>query len=416
MKQIIEHFTDNDLYTFTVMYYIIQNFPRAEVEYTFFDRNNTTYPEGFASLLQEQVNYMKNVKITDEEIQFMLDKCYYLPKWFIDTFLRGFRFDPSEVDIKQDSENHLSITIRGKWYSAIIWEMPILSCVSELMHNLNGDSKNYIYEHEVDKVKHKTLKILNYGLVLGDMGTRRRFSFEHQDIVVKEMSSLYQDNKDRFPGKFTGTSNVYLAMKYNLIPLGTMSHQICSFSEACESSFNEMNSRVMSLWAKTFHGDLGLYLYDLLGDKVFFQNFSKEMALLYSGLRVDSGDEIEQTNLINARYRELGINPQTKQVIYSNGLDIDKCIMINKYVKSQNGVIPSFGVGTNLTCDIDNVSPMNIVIKLTAARITEKRPWNDCIKLSCDKGKTLGNPEKCKYLLDKISELDESYDRHKMNS
>ena len=71
MKQIITHFTDNDLYSFTVMYYILQKYPRAEVEYTFFDRNKTKYPKGFAKLLQEQMNNMKNVVITDEEVEFI---------------------------------------------------------------------------------------------------------------------------------------------------------------------------------------------------------------------------------------------------------------------------------------------------------------------------------------------------------
>ena len=94
MKQIITHFTDNDLYTFTVMYYILQNYPRAEVEYTFFDRNDTIYPKGFAELLREQMDNMKDVVITDEEVDFMLKRCYYLPKWFIAVFLRGFRFNP----------------------------------------------------------------------------------------------------------------------------------------------------------------------------------------------------------------------------------------------------------------------------------------------------------------------------------
>ena len=40
---------------------------------------------------------------------------------------------------------------------------------------------------------------------------------------------------------------------------------------------------------------------------------------------------------------------------------------------------------------------------LTKSRITEKREWHDCVKLSCDKGKTVGNPEKCAYLLKQLA-------------
>lgn len=397
MKQIINHFTDNDLYTFTCMYYIIQTYPRAEVEYTFFDRNGTVYPQGFDKLLQEQVDYMKNVVIQEDEIEFMLKKCYYLPKWFIDVFLRGFRFNTDEVSINQDLDGHLHVSVKGKWYSAIIWEMPILSCVSELFHILNGDDKKYDLALEMQKVRKKTVEIFANGLILGDMGTRRRFSFDHQKMVLTQMKDVYENGK--FSGFFTGTSNVWFAKELNLNPLGTMSHQIISFEENVTSVF-EVNHSVMEKWASVYNGDLGLYLYDCFGDDVFFNNFSKKNAMLFSGLRVDSGNEEEQIDKIVKKYTDLGINPQTKQVIFSNGLNIKRAIEIQKYASEK--VKPSFGVGTFLTCDLTGISPMNIVVKLTKSRITESREWHDCVKLSCDKGKTLGNPDKCKYLLSVI--------------
>jgi nicotinate phosphoribosyltransferase len=379
------------------MYYIIQTYPRAEVEYTFFDRNGTVYPQGFDKLLQEQVDYMKNVVIQEDEIEFMLQKCYYLPKWFIDVFLRGFRFNTDEVSINQDLDGHLHVSVKGKWYSAIIWEMPILSCVSELFHILNGDDKKYDLALETQKVRKKTVEIFANGLILGDMGTRRRFSFDHQKMVLTQMKDVYENGK--FSGFFTGTSNVWFAKELNLNPLGTMSHQIISFEENVTSVF-EVNHSVMEKWASVYNGDLGLYLYDCFGDDVFFNNFSKKNAMLFSGLRVDSGNEEEQIDKIVKKYTELGINPQTKQVIFSNGLNIKRAIEIQKYASEK--VKPSFGVGTFLTCDLTGISPMNIVVKLTKSRITESREWHDCVKLSCDKGKTLGNPDKCKYLLSVI--------------
>jgi nicotinate phosphoribosyltransferase len=379
------------------MYYIIQTYPRAEVEYTFFDRNGTVYPQGFDKLLQEQVNYMKNVVIQEDEIEFMLKKCYYLPKWFIDVFLRGFRFNTDEVSISQDIDGHLHVSVKGKWYSAIIWEMPILSCVSELFHILNGDDKKYDLALETQKVRKKTVEIFANGLILGDMGTRRRFSFDHQKMVLTQMKDVYENGK--FSGFFTGTSNVWFAKELNLNPLGTMSHQIISFEENVTSVF-EVNHSVMEKWASVYNGDLGLYLYDCFGDDVFFNNFSKKNAMLFSGLRVDSGNEEEQIDKIVKKYTDLGINPQTKQVIFSNGLNIKRAIEIQKYASEK--VKPSFGVGTFLTCDLTGISPMNIVVKLTKSRITESREWHDCVKLSCDKGKTLGNPDKCKYLLSVI--------------
>ena len=396
MRQIITHLTDNDAYTFSCQYYVLQTYPRAEVEYTFIDRNHTSYPEGFAELLQEQVNGMKDVVITDEEIAFMERKMYYLPLWYF-TFLRGYRFNPNEVTIHQNAEGELSVTVHGKWHSAIMWEMPILSTVSELMHELRGDLARYDINIERQRAAEKTRKILENGLVLGDMGTRRRLSFDHQDMVIATMKAVSQ--KTQATGRFTGTSNVWLAMKYDLTPIGTMSHQLISFEENVSGVF-ECNFNVMKKFSDVYDGDNGIYLYDCFGDKVFFSNLSKRMAMMFNGLRVDSGIEEEQTERIIEKYKSLGINPQSKQVVYSNGLDIDRAIEIHRYVNGR--VQDSYGIGTFLTCDVTGCQPMNIVVKLTRGRITERREWHDCVKLSCDKGKTLGNQEKCAYLLKQI--------------
>ena len=392
MKQLITHFTDNDLYTFTCQYYVLKTYPRAEVEYSFIDRNNTVYPAGFAELLQEQVEYMRGVVITDEEVEYMTNHCIYLPLWYF-TFLRGYRFNPAEVAISQDAEGHLSIKVRGKWFSTIMWEMPLLSCISEIMHILRGDIDRYDAALEESRARAKAEQIFGGGLTLGDMGTRRRLSFDHQEMVIRSMKDVYESRQ--WPGKFTGTSNVWLAMKYNLSPLGTMSHQLISFEENVSGIF-ECNYGVMKKFSDVFDGDNGIYLYDCFGDKVFFSNLSKRMAMMYKGLRVDSGNEEEQTEKIIAKYLELGIDPATKQVVFSNGLNIERALQIHAYCAGR--VQDSYGVGTFLTCDVTGCSPMNIVVKLTKGRITEKREWHDCVKLSCDLTKTLGNPAKCEYL------------------
>ena len=398
MKPIVTHFTDNDLYTFTCQYYILMKYPRAEVEYTFFDRNGTCYPRGFDKLLREQLDHMAEVVCTQEEADYMRDACYFLPLWYF-TFLKGYRFNPKEVSISQDAEGHLDITVRGKWFSTIMWEMPILSTISELMHELQGDFEKYDPVLERQRAWAKSERIFGAGLVFGDMGTRRRFSFAHQDMVIGVMKEVYDSKK--WPGVFTGTSNVYLAMKHGTKCLGTMSHQLISFEEIVSGVF-ECNFNVMRKFSDVYDGDNGIYLYDCFGDKVFFSNLSKRMAMMYKGLRVDSGDETEQTEKIIAKYKSLGIDPATKQVVYSNGLDIDKAIEIHKMCAGR--VQDSYGVGTHITCDVTGVKPMNIVVKLTRGRITELREWHDCIKLSCDKGKTLGNPEKCRYILSVVGE------------
>ena len=398
MKQIVEHFTDNDLYTFTCQYYILETYPRAEVEYTFYDRNHTVYPEGFAQLLREQMDRMADIAITEEEITYMRDRCYFLPLWYF-TFLRGFRFNPKELTISQDVEGHLEVNVRGKWYSAIMWEMPILSTVSELMHIIRGDIGRYDPQVEERRAREKAEQIFGGGLTLGDMGTRRRLSFEHQRMVVRCMKEVYDSRE--WPGRFTGTSNVWLAKEFGTACLGTMSHQLISFEEIVSGVF-ECNFNVMRKFSDVFDGDNGIYLYDCFGDKVFFSNLSKRMAMMYKGLRVDSGVEEEQLEKIISKYETLGIDPATKQVCFSNGLNIDRALEIHRYCAGR--VQDSYGVGTFLTSDVTDTEPMNIVVKLTRGRITELREWHDCIKLSCDKGKTLGNSAKCAYLLSQIGE------------
>ena len=403
IKQIVTHFTDNDLYTFTCQYYILHTYPRAEVRYAFFDRNHTRYPQGFGELLQEQINGMKDVIITEEEIAFMKSKIYFLPDWYYN-FLRGFRFNPSEVHISQDQSGYLSIVIEGKWYSTIMWEMPILSTISELMHIINGDIEKVNRKAEYNRAYEKGVKAFTNGILLSDMGTRRRFSFQNQQDVVEALVKADEDCKG-YSGKLVGTSNVWFAKEFDLTPIGTMSHQLCSFEE-CVSGVFECNHQLMKKWSDVYSGDLGIFLPDCFGSKVFLSNFSKDMAKMFDGIRIDSGDEHEETEKMIEKYRSLGIDASTKSIVYSNALSIDKAIDLHKWLGGR--MKDSYGIGTHLMADVINTDTnekypySNIVIKLIGMRITESREWHDCVKLSNDKGKTLGDKTKCEYLMKQI--------------
>ena len=148
----------------------------------------------------------------------------------------------------------------------------------------------------------------------------------------------------------------------------------------------------MNSWRNTFRGALGTYLYDSFGWDIFSLNFSEDFANLFKGLRIDSGDNREQLQKIVEKYRALGIDPRTKQVVFSNALDTDRAIEIQQY--AEKCCQPSFGIGTHFTNDFDGIEPLNIVIKLVAAKITETWTfYNDTCKLSEDDGKHTGNPE-----------------------
>ncbi|MCL2760861.1 MAG: nicotinate phosphoribosyltransferase [Desulfuromonadales bacterium] len=386
--QIINHFTDNDMYTFSVCYLYLNKFPRAYGHYTFVDRNNTVYPTGFAEKVKEQLKAMESIVVTDEEISYMTKRCYYLPNWFY-TFLRGYRFDADEITVSQDQSGHLHISGEGLLWKIIFWEIPILAVVSELKHMVDGDMKSYDSEQEYEKSLKKGIKLIENGLSFAEFGTRRRFSFNHHELVIKSLIETNRTCQEK-KGQFTGTSNLFFAMKFDLIPIGTMSHQLISFCGAI-FGYKEANFLAMKYWQEAFDSDLGTFLYDTYGWNAFQENFSKKYAKLFDGLRIDSGNNFEAVDRIIAKYRELNINPLTKSVTFSNGLSTEEAIDIHNYC--QGKINDNYGIGTFLTCDVTNVKPMNIVTKLTAVKLTEKKSWQKAVKLSDDKGKYTGDPD-----------------------
>ena len=397
MRQIITHFTDDDLYKMSMCCAVIDNFPRAQVKYEFVDRNHTVYPEGFADELNRQVEALEGVVITDEEVDFMRRKCYYIPEWFY-RYLRGFRFSRHWVKAWQDDEGYLHIEFEGNWSDTILLEVKVLAIISELYYIMTGQTDKLDYDVYYKKSYAKAERLLEAGCVYSDFGTRRRASFEAEDTVVRAMKDC--QNSRQWEGRFVGTSNVYLAMKHDLLPVGTMAHEfICAIGGMYGPQM--ANNIAMNAWRNTFRGALGTYLYDSFGWDIFSMNFSEDFANLFKGLRVDSGDNYEQLQKIVTKYKSLGIDSRSKQVIFSNALDTDRAIEIQQYAKDL--CQPSFGIGTHFTNDFEGIKPMNIVIKLVAAKITESwRFYNDTCKLSEDKGKHTGKPEVIQRFMDAI--------------
>lgn len=387
-RQIINHLTDNDVYTFSVCYFYLNKFPRAFGRYSFIDRNNSVYPPGFAEEVRKQINAMESIAISDKEIEYMAKRCYYFPSWFF-TFLQGYRFNAGEVTVNQDGEGRLHIEVEGLLWKTVFWEVPILAVISELKHRMCGDMANYDHDREYDKSLQKGSYLIENGLWFAEFGTRRRFSFEHQEMVLRSLLEANEAGIEE-KGRFSGSSNFYFAMKFDLAPIGTMSHQVISFCGAI-FGYKEANFLAMKYWQEAFDSDLGTFLYDTFGWSAFQENFSKKYAKLFEGLRVDSGDNFEAVDKIIAKYKSLNINPQTKALTFSNGLKVDEAVEIHKYCLGK--INDNYGIGTFLTCDVTGVEPMNIVMKLTAAKLTEKKKWQKAVKLSDDTGKYTGDPD-----------------------
>ncbi len=397
MRQIITHFTDDDLYKFTMCCAVIECFPRTQVRYHFNDRDNTVYPPGFADLVSEQIAMLEDLRITDAGIDFMRRRCNYIPAWFM-SFLRGFRYDRRWVKVWQDKEGHLHIEFEGCWSNTILLEVKVLAIISELYYIVTGEAATFDYADYYNRSYGKAERLIAAGCGFSDFGTRRRASFEAQDTAVRAMAECSAAHHG--PGNFTGTSNVYLAMKYDLTPIGTMAHE---FVCAIAGMYGPLmaNHIAMTKWAQTYRGALGTFLYDTYGWRIFSLNFSTDYANMFKGLRVDSGDDREQLDLIVGKYKSLHIDPATKQIVFSNALNVDKAIAIQRYAAGK--CQPSFGIGTHFTCDFPGVRPRNIVIKLTDVKITESWPfYSQTCKLSEDKGKYTGDKATVKRFMETL--------------
>lgn len=378
---IIQSVLDTDLYKFTTSYAYSKLYPRAYGQFRFIDRGKTTYPQGFAEELKKELQEMSKLALTKDEASFLYRELPYLPPTYID-FVRGFRFDPEEVKVEQDAEGHLSIIAEGLLYRVTLWETPILALVSELYYKMLGAHPDMEYTERT--IISKARKLAEHGITFSMFGMRRRFSAAIEDRVTELL-------KEHAAGYLFGTSNVYYAYKHGLRVSGTHPHEWIQFHGAM-FGYKMANYMAMEDWINVYDGDLGTVLTDTYTTDVFMRNFSKKHAMLFTSLRHDSGDPLQFTEKVIARYRELRVDPTIKYIIFSDGLDPERAIEIANYCKGRIGA--SFGIGTNFSNDVGNgVRPMNIVMKLWKCKMTEKERWNPCVKLSDVDGKHTGEPE-----------------------
>ncbi|MBF1368742.1 MAG: nicotinate phosphoribosyltransferase [Porphyromonadaceae bacterium] len=378
---IIQSVLDTDLYKFTTSYAYSKLYPRAYGQFRFIDRGKTTYPQGFAEELKKEIQEMSKLALTKDEASFLYRELPYLPPTYID-FVRGFRFDPEEVKVEQDTEGHLSIIAEGLLYRVTLWETPILALVSELYYKMLGAQPDMEYTERT--IISKARKLAEHGITFSMFGMRRRFSAAIEDRVTELL-------KEHAAGYLFGTSNVYYAYKHGLRVSGTHPHEWIQFHGAM-FGYKMANYMAMEDWINVYDGDLGTVLTDTYTTDVFMRNFSKKHAMLFTSLRHDSGDPLQFTEKVIARYRELRVDPTIKYIIFSDGLDPERAIEIANYCKGRIGA--SFGIGTNFSNDVGNgVRPMNIVMKLWKCKMTEKERWNPCVKLSDVDGKHTGEPE-----------------------
>jgi nicotinate phosphoribosyltransferase len=379
---IIKDFTDNDLYKFTTMNAVQKKFPTAEVLYKFVNRGKTEFPVGFAEELRKEIDAMKNLALTNEAEAFIRKKCYFFDPVFID-LLKGYRFNPAEVTIKQTGGN-LEVEIQGLWYRTVLWEVPVMAIISELYFQMTGQKPDNYEPRAIEKAK----AFANIGAELSEFGTRRRFSFDVQSRIVE----IFKDNAGKY---MNGTSNLYLAMKHNLTPIGTHPHEWFMY-HAAHYGYRMANAIALENWVDVYQGSLGIALTDTFTTDNFFQSFNPKYSKLFDGVRWDSGDPLVFTDKTLKHYAANRIDPRTKTIVYSDALDLEKVKEIKAYV---NGRIHDvYGIGTYLTNDV-GVKPLNMVIKLFEAKPLGHQKFVPTVKLSDVEGKHTGDKEEIEICL-----------------
>ena len=375
-EKMVRSLLDTDVYKFTTSYAYMKKYPDAEGEFSFIDRNNTEFSIDEIDDLRSHIYRLGELGLTNFEMDWCIKNIPFIPRYYWE-WLRGFHFDVKKINVNSDVDGHLQITVYDKLYKVTLYEVPILAIVSEWMSKKYKDIANI---SNIENVLLEKIALAGVGqFKFSEFGTRRRFSYDVQDKIMSILALKGWN-------VCNGTSNVHFAMKYNMKVMGTRPHEWFMFHGA-QFGYKHANYLAMEAWANTYQGDLGIALTDTYTSDVFFRNFSKVHAKLFDGIRQDSGDEYEFTDKAIARYKELGINPLTKTIIFSNALDFVKAGKIAEYCRGKVGC--AFGIGTNLTNDL-GVPHANIVMKLTKCKMNERQPEEYTIKLSDDLGKHLG--------------------------
>lgn len=380
---IIHSLLDTDLYKFTMLQVVLHQFPQAHGVYEFRCRNNeqTVYPlADIREDFERELNHLCELTFAADELAY-LRGLRFIKSDFVD-YLELFQLKRRFVEVSTDNENRLNIVVKGPLLQAMFFEIYILAIVNELYFR-RLETPEVLAEGE-QRLQEKA-ELLKYyvGLqqpddppfLIADFGTRRRYTLAWQEHVVQ---TLFQ----AAPEAFRGTSNVYLAKKHGLTPIGTMAHEFLQAFQALNVRLRDFQKAALEAWVHEYRGDLGIALTDVVGMDAFLRDFDLYFAKLFDGLRHDSGDPYVWGDKAYAHYKKLKIDSRTKMLTFSDGLDLTKAWNLHQYFK--NRFKTSFGIGTNLTNDLGH-TPLNIVLKLVECN------GQSVAKISDSPGKTMSD-------------------------
>jgi len=375
---IVRSLLENDLYKFTMWQALLHSHPGAEAEYAFVCRNAPAYP--LAELkddVERELDRLCALSFTADELAY-LRGLRFIKSDFVD-FLSVFRFQRHFIRVTTDGAQ-LRIVARGPLVHVMAFEIFVLYIVNELyFRRLPQDASVLATARQrlADKIalvkSDPALLNADEPFTFVDFGLRRRYSGAWHEEVVSTLAR-------ELPAHFPGTSNVHLARKFNLVPIGTMAHEYLQAFQAFGFRLRDFQKASLEAWVQEFRGDLGIALTDVVGMDAFLADFDLYFAKLFDGLRHDSGDPVVWAEKAIAHYRKLNIDPMSKRLVFSDALDLPRSIAL--YKRFLGRIPTSYGIGTNLSNDTPHKA-LNIVMKITSCN------GQPVAKLSDSPGKTL---------------------------
>lgn len=390
-KQIINSLLETDLYKFSMGQAIFHQYSEYETNWTFKCRNkDVKFSPEMVAEIKEQIKAFCSLRFTEGELQYLAG-IKWLKKSYIN-HLRLWKPDFEDFTIEAGGDSGLIIEAEGTWLDTSMYEIPTLAIVNEVYFRFRDD-----YDALLESSKERTrakADLLRTGVywlpVFSEFGLRRRLCAEAQEYAIEQFANL--DNNDVIRSFFVGTSNVYLAKKYGVKPVGTMAHEWVMAAGQGNHLYNPSYGNHVALcsWVQEYGVDNGIALTDTLTTDCFLRDFDKTLATLFSGVRHDSGDPILWGDKIIDHYTRLGINPATKTLLFSDSLNFEKADKIARYFQGKAKV--AFGIGTYISNDT-YAEPLNIVMKIT------KCNGQDVAKISDTAGKGMcKNQEYVDYL------------------
>lgn len=386
---IIESLLDTDLYKLTMMQAVLHRFPAAEVVYRFHCRTPHAMRAVSVQRVREEVADLCRLRFRSDELDY-LRSLRYIKSDFVD-ILRIFQLQEDHIDIRE-IDGELDITIRGPWLHTILFEVPVLSIISELYAQTQCDAQTLVTGEARLQAKIDQVQAFDDGedFRFAEFGTRRRFSGQWQRRMFERLAAA-------LPQQLVGTSNVLLAMQSGLPPIGTMAHEFLQACQAAGPRLVDSQRYALEAWVQEYRGDLGIALSDVIGLDAFIRDFDLYFCKLFDGVRQDSGDPFAWGERMLEHYRSMRIDARYKTFVFSDGLDMERAYALYQHFKGRVGT--SFGIGTHLSNDM-GFTPPSLVIKMTGCN------GQAVAKISDEPGKTLCTDDGYLAYLKKVFELD----------